>query len=1266
MKYINILFIILLVIIISYILIYYIKYYKTEQFEGAVQQLIDNDFSILSIDSKLEYKGCDNNECNIKFFDKVINSEGIKSIYYVTDDDIIYILNTIIGIKKSEIIDTDKSIITSIHFSNDLKYGFVGTKSRSTKRVNIFYTTNTGTSWKRLLFKYENINTFKEEIKNENNLYSIDFLLEKNYIIDNIIVKYDNLDMPESISFSTFGVLTTTAEEEETHSTECTLRTIYLSSTDKNFKQYESENFIYSAYYNKYYRNDNIIREDLLYKKIHKILNHNNGFFILVNNFQMEYYDVPSSSVEMEEKLGDYEKLRLEIYRKTRDNTLLSGIVKNLDSKLIHINNEMHENLFTRLNNIIEIKKYSINNVTTPDKYKNFLLCQLKITTSNSNISIISCPLDNTGYNSERIYEKKILFDEYSSSTIVTTSGSNIEYITGDKNIKDYDLDIIYAGGDSESISNRNTNIGLMLYYVNNLNELYKSQLNYQNLNIPMVAGNPILIEYPIDTIKFITKIFLHPKLSYEEELTLFVQNQKKIFFNYQNDWKEINSYRVEFNTFNRAQFVDSIEDTHYIIFDGDNTLSKHKVYTIEFKIDKYVDILMVGAGGGGGFGGGGGGGGDIKLLKNIKMPAGKYRIIVGCGGKGGVSELDDLGYYGNNTEIELIEGEGIFVKKVVAGGGGGGSLSRNATSTPVNNKLLGDINYSSGGGGGGGGQRGLGGIGNGVSGNGGSSIYIGGIVYGGGGGSGGISNIFNTDMIKGYNNGENASNESLGIGGYSINIIAKYITTGIFSISGGGHGGFYGEVDSSNIGDILNKTNILYPNLDIFDKEINLNEQIESYNLNNRGKGGNGSFIPTNENLNIITIGTKGNTGVLIIYGSRLITRDEEPDDTESDYLRDKLMNLYKLKGRDIVGETHEYNEASAQSMVERAQLKNNWVFSEEHPTERNKNEKNRSPYRLENESDKVKMEYKKSTKIIDPISNAFLPYSSTENKDIELTDPQYNINRYNIIKLYKDLLHRQPTNVELNDYNRKMINNLTDLTKIRRHIINSDEYTRVIKLQSNETNQNLIYADARKNIYSIIAELYLLEVKEEIPNALLGPLTDVYYYLQYNEYLFRAMLVHINFNNFKNELIEDKTSIVRNDIIDIWKQYFVITDIRNSANGIQRYDKFHKQDPVTTDSELPDLSQVILEDTFEYSSIWDAETEDVNATQFQEELNQLEDLRNKIDDEMPKLALQEEFTNYTKLSKSNERFSEGKLPRVSTATYQYMTDQFTNKVNF
>ena len=292
--------------------------------------------------------------------------------------------------------------------------------------------------------------------------------------------------------------------------------------------------------------------------------------------------------------------------------------------------------------------------------------------------------------------------------------------------------------------------------------------------------------------------------------------------------------------------------------------------------------------------------------------------------------------------------------------------------------------------------------------------------------------------------------------------------------------------------------------------------------------------------------------------------------------------------------------------------------------------------------------------------------------------------INKFKIIKLFKDLLHRQPTSNELNDFSRKMINQTHDLDKIKRHIINTEEYIRVVKLQSNDPNPNLVYAETKKSLFAKIAEIYLTELNEEIPTNLLGQLNDIYHYLQYNEYLLRAILIHSNFENFKNELLENK-KLVKNDVIKVLNKYFILKEIKDKANDIQRYDKYNKKDvnnkihefnntdkyePISNtneeDQNLPDLKNLILQDNYNYY-LWDQKTSEIDTNNFEKKLEEIKNMRQEIDKLGKETFVNFDISNiYDSLQFKNKKINNNRLELVDKKTYHKMNNSFNNIINY
>ena len=130
-------------------------------------------------------------------------------------------------------------------------------------------------------------------------------------------------------------------------------------------------------------------------------------------------------------------------------------------------------------------------------------------------------------------------------------------------------------------------------------------------------------------------------------------------------------------------------------------------------------------------------------------------------------------------------------------------------------------------------------------------------------------------------------------------------------------------------------------------------------------------------------------------------------------------------------------------------------------------------------------------------------------------------------IIQLYSDLLERSPSADELITNSRDISDGKLTLDGLRQRILDSDEYSQLVKLQSNSLTPELPKIIADKALLQKIVSIYREERKSDPPNNAILPLRDVYIWLNYNEYAFRAFLRNKAYANFEND-------ILRNDTLD------------------------------------------------------------------------------------------------------------------------------------
>lgn len=1213
MEYLKILLIILIIIIFSYILINY-AYTKTNIIEKFSTQLIDDNFKLIS-SHKNVFNNCDNNICDILFFKKNrsyelnqrIDNENIKYQYiYITDDNNIYLLpcKTILLWKKI-VLDLDIKepyTINAVTMQNNTIY--LAIKTNDTKTNYIYYSVNYGSSWESIPIDKKN-NT-------ANILYNTDTK------ITDIIPEKDYINI----------ITSTVTINGNNVSSEISLQSIYLNNAPVIIRYYKETSTIskpvilhLKSYSNNFY---------LLHKKD---LNDNilSSFILVLQKNVLDDIVLYKSNNDMPIILD----LKIYTYKLQNNKEYYTILAKNIDNSFKIFNNI--PKLF--INKIVHIfKDYQ--------SFKDFI----------DTIDIDS----NTN----------VVLDSHNGKNIELTVNNTVNYSL----VKNYPLNynnniyvdnILYIDNALIFLSNINyfKLFNLSSEYFTNTIVDYLFNTTTNNITIFDDKENMYISKYLLDVNKFssfdkvsyfnneiVSESKLNEYIKLEASSQISIINYDFVNYLYSYYYNKIKSNKLNYNInisniYNYAFYMINIK-TDKIIFDGesiqhiDNLYANDKTsylnidnnyndkeYIIEFNNDIYADILLIGGGGAGGKGGGGGGSGDVKLYQNVEMTKGKYKIVIGSGGKSiENNNTDENISNGNNTYIEKIDNSKKFRKLIAAGGAAGTSYLENINNRPNESGEKGTIYYSSGAGGGAGGNDkigNIGGLGNIVSGNGGSSFFNDEsrkLYYGGGGGSSGLDYnskfAYNFNKFKNEkNDGKSASEDNLGIGGESLELPENFKYNAVYhnkqyninKITKGGDGGVY----TNN------------PSIELIEKLKIFNDNITEYIP---GSGGNGSVLIGGENY-YPNRKIDGTNGLVILLGS---TKNFENDksDVDTSQSNSEMLNYYSLKDRDLDKENIELINLNNKRLIERIREKQ--FKKEKEIMDRKQYKKNVNE--IESIRNKLIMDNytldNRNSSINDPINDSYLPYHNTyTKKDTDATDPLNNILRFKIISLYKELLQRQPTENELESNKRKIESGILKLETLKRHIINSDEYLRTVKLQSNSINPELVYSATKRTIITKIGYLYKLELNEEAPDILLAALKDVYHYLQYNEYLLRAMFINPKFSIFKRDIMEDK-SLRKNDIIALFNNYFDLNELKNKANDIQRYDKYHKQNIEPNKDKAADLTGVnlndlVLQDDYKYE-LWrntDSDFSNTSNITLKDRLRELEKLRQTLDDSFTKI---------------------------------------------
>lgn len=1275
MKYINILLIILLIIVISYILIiHFTNKNKKEEFtlleDGDITDIpYSEKTKILTYDDTIKfdkiiyddnYDECDYKYCNFLYTDIIKDQFNNNKSIYITESNEIYLNLNNKNYVKTKLPIYENYRITAITHNNNYEKIFVAVRLLDSERNSIYYYLNN--RWFKVdLVSLDNLNSEINTYKGNNDISIV--LAKKIRIknwLDNLRKKLDNPiqgdpDSKEDLEEQEKMIL------QEKHT--------IITSLDYDSK---NDKLIYSTYgFNRKVEYDEDKSETFIITDL-KIIE------VDIENLFVDNKDIP-------QKIIYY---YLDIGKEDEDNVIIKNVIKTEINKDILVflvaknKNGVVENelYFTKIVNNNDEIKYNTN-IIENQKLEN--IKNVKIIEGTHKLFVT----DSSEKSLIRLTEITIK-DEYNGIAIFDNASQKI--VRSFNMVKGVIFEN-YGDEELEYIKDYYIFATKIVYILSNGNNIYKyNSFTKTQIDIPK------------------EKIIDISKITVLKENQIIIQSNKRIpFFYYDTNSKEVNIIYIsdstvydnidKFDLNGNISFYKYYNDTlfkYYLTEESNKLVLKGRdnfnlSYYIILDEDKYVDLLAVGGGGGGGYGGGGGGAGDIKMYKNLKMPKGNYKITVGSGGKGGVDNNNkevnwqdgkdlNMGGNGNNTIIEKIDYPDNFKKIVVVGGGGGGSNftntkivddykvsynhSKNALRTPIYGQI-GKIEFSSGGGGGasgmhqienmytsGSGSPGqkndetasmIGGHGNNISGNGGSSSIINSQLYSGGGGGGGPildrKEYKYFEVAKDLKHGETPMNDTLALGGDGVELEDIYeLPEDIHKFSQGGRGGFVGEITSYST--------VIYKN------------KFQKIDFLGFGYGGNGGVIILNNDLNNDESiqgnnGDNGIPGIVIIYESEKLETE-----TRVSPVVDPLLEQYRYSEENIEKRQREveeiYQKYIEDSLNSKKMTEMTFVKYD------NKNNVNQ----IAEEAAKINMEIALENQrnyrepINDIVRDTYLPYSRLEydgNKDIseaggnvDMNSPENNNKKYAIIRLFKDLLYRNPTSRELNTYFRKIVNTQLDLKKLRNLIINSEEYRKVVNLQSNNANSDVVYSNAKVNTVNQISSLYFQELDEEIPKSLISPLKDIYVYFQFNDYLFRALITNQRYSDFKSHILDSK-DLKQSDIIDLLEQYYDMVELREKANNILRYDKYHKrintsevsdtssftnkydafvQDTDATEDELKNsLDDIILKDNYNYR-LWGTQTQTDTYDELEDKYEELQEMRqNLIDSQSLSLQMQD-----------------------------------------
>ena len=172
-------------------------------------------------------------------------------------------------------------------------------------------------------------------------------------------------------------------------------------------------------------------------------------------------------------------------------------------------------------------------------------------------------------------------------------------------------------------------------------------------------------------------------------------------------------------------------------------------------------------------------------------------------------------------------------------------------------------------------------------------------------------------------------------------------------------------------------------------------------------------------------------------------------------------------------------------------------------------------------------------------PIPDKYLPI------DVNYQTDNSNDKSYSIIDMYKYILNRQPTRLELIKARELSENEL----KLR--LLNTPEYNHMSNMQNNDASADIEGAIAKEDLLLKIKKIYKNEKEKDVDRKMLLPLRDCIIYLQYNEYLFRALLDNNKYNKFEKQVLGAKT-LNKDILLTLFNDNFDLLELKLVANNI------------------------------------------------------------------------------------------------------------------
>lgn len=159
-------------------------------------------------------------------------------------------------------------------------------------------------------------------------------------------------------------------------------------------------------------------------------------------------------------------------------------------------------------------------------------------------------------------------------------------------------------------------------------------------------------------------------------------------------------------------------------------------------------------------------------------------------------------------------------------------------------------------------------------------------------------------------------------------------------------------------------------------------------------------------------------------------------------------------------------------------------------------------------------------------------------------------------VIDMYYKNLNRAPTSEELKKHVKAITDKTYDYRELELRLINSDEYQRLIKTQTNTLLPETKRMIEEKDVIELIKRAYLRIRGKKLKKELFLPLKDLYIYFDYNLYKFIALLRDGKYPFFEETIAKD-ARLSRESLIDLYHNTFDDSKLNYDAEALEKMDK-------------------------------------------------------------------------------------------------------------